>query len=523
MYLKACSLLFSLLMAAAITVSHAATLTIGSRATPTLDPHFLFLTTNVAYNQHIYGLLVAKDGDARPIPGLATSWNAIDDTTWEFKLRKGVKFHDGSEFTAEDVVFSIERIPNVPNNPNPYTGTIRTIVKMEVVDPHTIRFKTDGVNPYLPDDFGEVIIASKKHGKGASTADFNSGKAAIGTGPFKVVEHVHGERLVLERFDDYWGEKPAWDRVVFKIISDDAARVAALLGGDVDMIDFVPPTDVGHLDSNPDVTVFKRPSDRIIYFFANQRSGASPYLTDKSGKPLDKNPLQDLRVRKAISKALDRQAIYSVVMEGLAAPAGQTVPEGWFGYNPALGVEPYDPDGAKELLASAGYPDGFGLTIHGPNNRYVNDAKLCQAAGQMLARIGIDVKVDTMPKAVFFPKIRVPNVEFSFGLLGWGNSPYPASGHIGLMHTYNKDKGLGTYNRSGYSNAEYDAAIEKAVATVDDAERESLEQKAVMIAMDDLAVIPLHVQFTIAAARKGIDFSPRADEAVFAMNAKPVK
>ena len=213
MYLKVCSLLFSVLMAAAITVSHAATLTIGSRATPTLDPHFLFLTTNVAYNQHIYGLLVAKDGDARPIPGLATSWKAIDDTTWEFKLRKGVKFHDGSEFTAEDVVFSIERIPNVPNNPNPYTGTIRSIVKMEVVDPHTIRFKTDGVNPYLPDDFGEVIIASKKHGEGASTADFNSGKAAIGTGPFRVVEHVHGERLVLERFDDYWGEKPAWDRV----------------------------------------------------------------------------------------------------------------------------------------------------------------------------------------------------------------------------------------------------------------------------------------------------------------------
>lgn len=501
----------------------AETLTIGARATPTLDPHFLFLTTNIAYNSHIYGLLVARDENARRTPDLATSWEAIDDTTWEFKLRKGVKFHDGSEFTAEDVVFSIERIPNVPNNPNPYTGTVRSIVDMEIVDPHTVRFKTDGVNPYLPDDLTEVIIVSKKAGEGATTADFNSGKAAIGTGPYKVAEHVHGERLVLARHEDYWGEKPAWDRVVFKIISDDAARVAALLGADVDMIDFVPPTDVGHLETNSKISVFKRPSDRIIYFFPNVRQETSPYLTDKNGKPLDENPLRDRRVRLAISKAINRPAIFEKVMENLAAPAGQTVPEGWFGYDPEIKVEPYDPDGAKKLLAEAGYPDGFGLTIHGPNNRYVNDDKICQTVGQLLARIGMAVKVDTMPKAAYFPKIKVPNVEFSFGLLGWGNSPYPASGHLGLMHTYDKDKGFGTYNRAGYSNPEYDRAIEKAVSTVDDAAREKLERQAVKIAMDDLALIPMHVQFTIAAARKGIEFTPRADEATFAMNARPTQ
>ena len=177
--------------------------------------------------------------------------------------------------------------------------------------------------------------------------------------------------------------------------------------------------------------MFKRPSDRIIYFFPNVRHDTSPYLTDRDGNPLDKNPLRDRRVRKAISMGINRAAIASKVMEGLAAPAGQTVPEGWFGYNPELEVEPYDPEGAKKLLAEAGYPDGFGLTIHGPNDRYVNDSKICQAVGQMLARIGLDIKVDTMPKSVFFSKVRVPNVEFSFGLLGWGNSPYPASGHIG--------------------------------------------------------------------------------------------
>ena len=496
-------------------------LTIGSAATPTIDPHFLFLTTNIAYNTHLYGFLVARDANARRVPDLATSWTAVDDTTWEFQLRKGVKFHDGSEFTAEDVKFSIERIPNVPNNPNPYTGTIRSIIGMEIVGPHTIRFTTDGVNPYLPDDLTEVLMVSKKAAEGRTTEDFNSGVAAIGTGPYKFVEHVHGERLVLARHEDYWGEKPAWDRVTFKVISDDAARVAALLGGDVDMIDFVPPTEIGHLDADPDINVFKRPSDRIIYFFPNVRHDTSPYLTDADGEPLSENPLRDLRVRKAISMAINREAIAAKVMEGLAAPAGQTVPEGWFGHNPALMVETYDPEGAKQLLAEAGYPDGFGITIHGPNNRYVNDSKICQAVGQMLARIGLKVEVDTMPKSVFFSKVRVPNVEFSFGLLGWGNSPYPASGHIGLMHSYDKDKGTGAYNRAGYANPEYDAAIQKAVSTVDDAERERLEQAAVEIAMGDVALIPMHVQFTIAAARAGIDFEPRADESTLAMNARP--
>ena len=163
------------------------------------------------------------------------------------------------------------------------------------------------------------------------------------------------------------------------------------------------------------------------------------------------------------------------------------------------------------------------LKVIGPNDRYVNDSKICQAVGQMLARIGLDIKVDTMPKSVFFSKVKVPNVEFSFGLLGWGNSPYPASGHIGLLHSYDKDKGSGAYNRAGYANPSYDAAIEKAVSTVDDAERERLEQAALKIAMDDGALIPMHVQFTIAAARKGLDFIPRADESTFAMNARPTQ
>ena len=197
------------------------------------------------------------DDNGRIIPSLATSWRAIDDTTWEFKLRKGVKFHDGSDFTAEDVVFSFDRIRNVPNNPASYASNIRSIKDVEIVDPYTFIIKANDVNPVLPVMLQAAVIVSKKAATGATTADFFSGKAAIGTGPFKFVSFARGDRLVLERNENYWGEKPAWDRVTFRIISNDAARVAALMGGDVDMIDFVPPSEAAHLEKNKNLRRFQ--------------------------------------------------------------------------------------------------------------------------------------------------------------------------------------------------------------------------------------------------------------------------
>ncbi len=494
-------------------------LVIGARAEPAIDPHFSYLSTNLAYARHIFGVLVQSDENSNLKPGLATSWKALDDTTWEFKLRKGVKFHDGSPFTAKDVLFSIKRIPEVPNSPNPFTGVIRSIKSTKVVNDYTIQFKTKEINPFLPKNLSEVIIVSEKAAKGASTAGFNSGKATIGTGPYKFVKYVSGDRLILQRYNGYWGEKPVWKNLTFKIISDDAARVAALMGGDVDLIDFVPPVQVAALEKRSNLKVFKRSSDRIIYLFVNVEADTSPYLTDLKGNPLPENPLRNPLVRYAISAGINRDAIVSRVMDGLATAESQTIPSGWFGYNDDLKNPEYDPKFAKQLLAKAGYPNGFGITVHGPNDRYVNDAKICQAVGQMLSRIGLKVKVDTMPKAVFFPKLGPPGTELAFGLLGWGNSPLESDGLVGLMHTYSKEKGMGQYNAGGYGNPAFDRLIEKALVTVDAKKRDQMEQQASKIAMEDFALIPLHTQYTIAAARRGIKFTPRADESTLAMNA----
>jgi peptide/nickel transport system substrate-binding protein len=500
----------------------AAELTIGARPEPSIDPHYLYLGTNVAYSKHIYGILVDRDENARTFPSLATSWRTLNDTTWEFKLRKGVKFHDGSDFTAEDVVFSIKRIPNVPNNPASYASNIRSIKDVEIVDPYTVIIKANEANPVLPVMLHNAVIVSKKAATGATTADFFSGKAAIGTGPFKFVSYARGDRLVLERNEHYWGEKPAWERVTFRVISNDGARVAALMGGDVDMIDFVPPSEAAHLEKNKNLRVFKRPSDRVIILVCNNGPDKSPYITGKDGKPLEKNPLKDVRVRRAISKGIDREAMCARVMEGLAAPASQFIPEGWFSYNPEIKVEKYDPEGAKKLLAEAGYPNGFGLTIHGPTDRYVNDAKVCQAVAQMLARIGLDMKVVTLPQSVYFGKMLAPHNEFSLSLAGWGFSTAGESSHglMAVVHSYEKGKGAGSWN-CGYSNPNLDKAMEQAVSIMDNASREKALQKVMELVINDQALIPLHTQFTIAATRKGLAYTPRADETTLAYMVKP--
>ena len=508
------------LVVAAIGHVFAADLRIGLATDVTaIDPHYHNVTPNNSVAFHIFGYLVERNEKSQLVPGLATEWKTLDPLTWEFKLRRGVKFHDGSDFTAADVVASIERVPTVPNSPSPFTAYTKQIKEMVVVDPYTIRLRTATPYPLMPSDMTQVMIISKSAAK-ASTEDFNSGKAAIGTGPYKLVRYVKGDRIELVRNDGYWGGKTPWEHVTLRLLPQDAPRVAALLSGDVQVIEAVPTSDAAQLKKDKRLGVFRTVADRLIYLHMDSDRDVSPFVTDKAGKPLAKNPLKDPRVRKAMSKAINRPAIVERVMEGEAIASGQLIPDFLFGATKNLKVEPYDPDGAKKLLAESGYPDGFGLTIHAPNNRYVNDAKIAQAVAQMLARVGIDTKVVAMPSSTYFTQ--ATDLKFSFMLLGWSTGTGEASSSLkALLMTYNRDKGYGTANRGRYSNAKVDALTEDALQTVDDIKREAYLQRATEIAIADTGVIPLHFQVNLWATRDGITYAPRTDENTLAWKFKP--
>jgi len=498
------------------------TLTIGLNAEPSaIDPHYHNLSPNNAMAEHYFGTLVRQDEKQRLIPGLAESWKPIDDTTFEFKLRKGVKFHDGSEFNADDVMFTMKRAPEVPNSPSSFALYVKG-KEFTKVDDYTIHVKTERPHPLMAADLSNIYIISSEVGEGVTTADFNSGKAAIGTGPFKFVEWVPGDRLVIERNEDYWGEKPEWKKVIFKPITSSPARVAALLAGDVDFIDNVPPVDIPQLKKNADVTLSQGISNRVIYLHLDQFREDSPFVKAKGGGKI-KNPLLDVRVRKALSIAINRDAIVARVMEGVAIPAGQLLPEGFFGVSPNLKPPAYDPEGAKKLLAEAGYPNGFEITLHGPNDRYINDAKIAEAVAQMLTRIGVKTTVETMTKAVYFSRASSGGAdkqpEFSFILVGWGSGTGEASSPLkSLLHTYDKEGGFGASNRGRHSDAMVDKLIEDALATVDDAKREKLLQQATERAIGELqGIIPTHYQVNTWAGRKGLSYIARTDEATLAM------
>ncbi len=497
-------------------LTHAADISIalGSDVT-SMDPHYHNLTPNNNVAEHIFETLVTKDPRSKLKPALAESWRAVDDLTWEFKLRKGVKFHDGGDFTAQDVVFSLDRVPNVPNSPSSFATYSKQITDKIIVDPYTIRFKTAAPYPLMPNDMSTIFILSARVAKGATTEDFNSGKAAIGTGAFKFVRYAKGDRIELVRNDAYWGTKAAWDKATLRIITADPSRVAALLAGDVRAIENVPTADIARIAKSTDLTLYRTVSHRLMYIHLDGNRDRSPFVTGKDGKPLDKNPLKDVRVRRAISKAINRQALVERVMEGAAVTTGQLMPEGMFGYTSALKPEPYDVEGAKKLLAEAGYPDGFAMTLHAPNDRYVNDEQIAQAIAQLLARVGIVTRVEAMPSSVYFT--RASKLEFSFMLLGWAADTAEVSSPLkALLATFSPEKGMGTANRGRYSNTKMDEALTQALAIVDDAKRERLLQQATEIAVSDLGIIPLYHQHNLWAARKGVTYAPRTDERTLA-------
>ena len=514
-------------LAAALTAvpALAQELKIGLSAEPTsIDPHFHNLTPNNALRAHIFDALLAQDAEQKLKPALATSWRAVDDTTWEFKLRPGVKFSNGMEFSARDAIYTVCRIPTVENSPSSMNSHVRGITAMEVPDPQTLIIKTAGPQPILPINLSVLGILSaqvngaenvkyrvggcENLGTPPKSADFNDPAKAIGTGPFKLANYTRGTHILLERNDSHWGDKPQWEKVTMRPMTSPGARVAALIAGDVDFIESPPIQDFDKI-KGAGFQISEGLSNRIIYLHLDQFQ--DPAWKTPGVKGTDKNPFLDKRVRQAVSKAINRQAIVDRIMGGHAVAAGELLPYPLFGATKDMPVEKYDPDGAKKLLAEAGYPNGFEVTLGTPNDRYINDEKIAQAVAQMLTRVGIKTGVDAMTASTFFT--RRNKFDFSIYLAGWGADTGEMSNSMNsLVVTLQPDKGLGPTNRGRYSNPKVDELVVKAMATIDDAAREKLLQEASKLAMSDYGIIPLHFEVTPWAFKKGLSYKPRTDQ-----------
>ncbi|MBL4615099.1 MAG: ABC transporter substrate-binding protein [Magnetovibrio sp.] len=509
----------------ASTAAFAVDLTVGVSSEPSsVDPHYHNLGPNNSAARNIYDRLIHMDAQMQLQPGLALSWKATDDTTWDIKLRKGVTFHDGTSFTAADVVFTYKRFPNVPNSPSAFTKFGKTFESIEAVDDYTLRIKTKGRQPLTPNNLAQVSIISKetvedyyaanptiaKDVFSIDSSHFNSGKLAIGTGPYSLVSWKPGETMKLSGNASYWGGAPAYSDVEVRPLKNDAARLAALQSGDVDIIDAVPTADLKNVKADAKFVLFQQPSNLAIYLHMDSDREYTPGITAKGGSPI-KNPLRDVRVRKAISMAINRAGIVDRIMDGAAAPASQMLPQGFSGVSDKLKPMAYDPKGAIKLMAEAGYPNGFKMTIQAPNDRYVNDEQIAQTIAQLLTRIGIEMSVKTEPKSTYFKNASA--LKYSFMLLGWGSSTGEQGSTImSLLHSYNKDAGQGTSNRGRFSDAKMDALLEDAMGDVNEASRSKKIAKAAERAIGELyGVIPVHYQMNFWAAKKGVAYTPRAD------------
>ncbi len=518
------------------TAAHAQDFAIGL-ATPltTLDPHERNDASHHSAIDHVFETLVGLDSSEAPRPALAESWKPLNALTWEFKLRKGVVWHDGSAFTAEDVIASLNRVAAQPDGAASFAGFTRRIDSVGRVNAHTLLIKTRHPHALLPGDLAAIRIvktqavtatatttttttAAAKATATATASTASAGPAAllrIGTGPYRLKEFVAGERVVLERHDAYWGAKAAWPRLQLRFISSAQARVFALLAGDVQMIEGVSPADRIRLAKEPRVQLVSAVTNRLIYLHVDSNRASAPFVTGKNGKPLPHNPLKDTRVRRAMSLALDRAGLVDRLLPGRAGPAGQLLPITHAGTSTRLSSPAQDLNSARALLVEAGYPDGFALTLHTPRNRYAQDMQTAHAVAAMLARIGIRVRVDALPADVFFKRLAA--LEFSFYLAGWSTQGGEASAPLrALIGTFDARTGMGQANRGRFSDAGVDALIHKAMTTLDAAPRNTLLASATEMAIGERqALIPLHHEKSTWALRQGFEYAGRSDQATF--------
>ena len=495
---------------------HAQTLNIAfADPLSSLDPQLNNHAGDRSVDLHFWDLLVENNYNKLQ-PGLALSWKNIDAKTWEFKLRPNVKWQDGKPFTAEDVIFSYQRARDVPGSVATFDGYLRTVESVTAKDPLTLIIKTNIPNPDLPLNLASVHIVSKHVGEKATTENYNSGAAMVGSGPYKWVSYTPGDRVVMERNNDYWGSKQIWEKVNYRYINNAAARTAALLSGDVDVIDKVSVSDLAKLKQSPNIKVFPYNGLRVLLLQPTFREGPSPYITDNNGKQLDKNPLLDVRVRRALSLAINRKALIDRILQGAATEANQWMPAGTYGYNPDIKNIPNDVTQAKKLLADAGFPQGFKLTVHVPNDRYPQAPETMQAVAQCGSRIGVKTQVEVLPWASY--AARANKNEFAVSVLAWGNGTGEASyALVNVLATVSAKTGLGASNWNHYSNPAIDRALTESTEEFDSAKREAILRNAAKIVSDDAGVIPLYHYQNIWAAKKGLTVTPASSDRTTAM------
>jgi peptide/nickel transport system substrate-binding protein len=517
------------LAAAAILLGGAAAqaqeLRIGVRAGPEgVDPHYMVIGNHSAAVKNMFDPLIWVDEKLQLQPWLAESWRNVDDTTWEFKLRQGVKFHDGSDFTAEDVKFSIARIPGAAGPDGGSTLYTRAIAGVDVVDPHTVRIRTTVPYAALPQDMTRMFIVSSKIAPDSKVAEFNSGRAAIGTGPFRFVSWTPRGDLVMERNATYWNGPAAWSRVTLVEISNDAARVAALLSGRVDFINYAPFSDVARLRRERNVTTFEGESIYTFMLYPDMRDDMSlpamRQITDKQNNPLPRNPFLDRRVREAMSLATDRDAIANTVLEGMAVRADQLMPAYMFGASPNPPRLETNVARARQLLTEAGYPNGFKFPLFCSSDRLPGDGATCQALAQLFARIGLEVQANAQPRTVFFPART--RGDFPITMAGWGTLTGEAGYALsGFVHCKRPDSRWGPFNVSHYCNRELDDLIGRAMETIDAEKRRAMFQEAHAKAVADFGQIPIVTLKSVWAGRNTLSFTPRADEDTIAWLIRP--
>ncbi len=516
----------------------AQSLTIGLASEPTAaDPHYHKVTTNDSFSAHIFESLINRNAKMELIAGLAESWKPVDDNTWELKLRKGVKFSNGEPFTSKDVLFTICRVLNNETNVSrSYMEPMQNFTDVQTPDEYTVIIKSDRPIPTMPNELARSLpiiwsgIAkfdklrfAPKEGCGVTSpwptvAEFNTGRLSIGTGPYKLKSYVKGTGIEMERNEGYWGAKPHWKTVKMVPVPNAGPRLTGLMSGDYDVIESPAARDLPRIKENSKLDFVATPSTRLIFFQPDSGRAQSPFVKAADGK----NPLQDLRVRQAISMAIDRKAIVQRLMDGMATVANQYMPAGMFGSLDKPAEIKFDPEAAKKLLAEAGYPNGFELTLTTTNDRYINDGQIAQAVAQYLTRIGIKTTVDAQAAAIYFPK-RAKR-EFSFAIGGWPSENGEASGLFQYwVASTNKDQGLGTSNYGGFSNAAFDKVFVPAMALMDSAQRKAEYQKATQIALDNVPLIPLHFESSIWAYKKGLSYEGRRDQYTLAMSVKPTK